>query len=79
MCDIVVKKVTFAISSPDEFLYQLGTRLELAISDQQQQQHAKCSVYSVTFRCAIYSSSRARAIERETVSQLGVVVDLGWV
>ena len=29
MCDIVVKKVTFAISSPDEFLFQLDTQIYL--------------------------------------------------
>jgi len=27
MCDVVVKKFTFAISSPDEFLYQKVAKL----------------------------------------------------
>ena len=31
VCDIVVKKLTFAISSPDEFLYAKSTILDVPI------------------------------------------------
>jgi len=31
VCDIVVKKFTFAISSPDEFLYILGLQMQKSL------------------------------------------------
>ena len=34
MCDIVVKKFTFAISSPDEFLYVIMNVVDMDVQNQ---------------------------------------------